>query len=159
MQNQIKQWLAEHAGEAAEFLSRLIQAASTAGRERQAQELMAARFNQMGMEIDIWEQQGNDLISHPCFCSPRTDFKDNPNVVGVLKGTGGGRSLIVNGHIDVVPPGEPGQWADSPWSGTIKDGRIYGRRGTVSAILAVEALVVQRASTQSGVVWSTLAAG
>lgn len=50
------------------------------------------------------------------------------NCVGLLRGSGGGRSLIYNGHIDVVPPGPADQWADGdPWSGRIEDGRIWGR--------------------------------
>ncbi|KJS78004.1 MAG: acetylornithine deacetylase [Desulfotomaculum sp. BICA1-6] len=142
----LKQWLAEHADEAAGFLSRLIQTASTAGREKEAQELMAEKFRHLGMAVDTWVQGGDDLLNHPHFCSPRTDFTDSPNVVGTLQGTGGGRSLIINGHIDVVPPGEDAAWERSPWSGYVGDGRVYGRGatdmkgGTLSALLAVEAL-------------------
>lgn len=142
----LKQWLNEHADEAAEFLSRLVQAASTAGREKAAQEMMAEKFRQLVMEVDMWEQGGEELLNHPYFFSPRTDFTGSPNVVGVLRGAGGGRSLIINGHIDVVPPGEETSWSRSPWSGHIGDGRVCGRGatdmkgGTVSALLAVEAL-------------------
>lgn len=146
MRDRIRQWLQDHAGEAANFLSFLIKAESTAGLERQAQELVAKKFDELGMDVDVWEQGGDELLKHPYFCSPRTDFTGSPNVVGRLKGTGGGRSLIINGHIDVVPPGELEQWSRSPWSGHIEDGRIFGRGatdmkgGTVSALLAVEAL-------------------
>jgi len=146
MQDRIRQWLQAHATDAARFLSLLIKAASTAGLEREAQGLMAAKLAALGMDVDVWEQGGKELLNHPYFCSPRTDFAGSPNVVGRLKGTGGGRSLIINGHIDVVPPGDPEQWSRSPWSGHIEDGKIYGRGatdmkgGTVAALLAVEAL-------------------
>jgi acetylornithine deacetylase len=129
------------------FLSRLIQAASTSGHEREAQELMATKLRNLAMEVDVWEQGGDDLLAHPYFCSPRKDFTGSPNVVGVLRGTGGGRSLIINGHIDVVPPGELSAWSESPWSGCHTEGKVYGRGatdmkgGTVAAILAVEALL------------------
>lgn len=146
MENRIRQWLLDHSNEAANFLAALIRAASTAGLEREAQVLMAEKFHTMGMEVDVWEQGGEELTKHPCFFSPRTEFNGSPNVVGRLKGTGGGRSIIINGHVDVVPPGELEQWSGSPWSGQIVDDRVYGRGasdmkgGTVSAILAVEAL-------------------
>jgi acetylornithine deacetylase/succinyl-diaminopimelate desuccinylase family protein len=39
----------------------------------------------------------------------------------------GGRTLIFNGHLDVVPPGEPSQWKYSPFRGMFVKGKIYGR--------------------------------
>src|SRR6185437_10685992 len=49
------------------------------------------------------------------------------DVVGTLKGAGEGRSLILNGHVDVVPAGDPELWPNDPWSGSVADGRIWGR--------------------------------
>jgi acetylornithine deacetylase len=63
-----------------------------------------------------------------------------------LKGTGGGRSLLLNGHTDVIPVGGGEGWSDDPWSARIKNGRIYGRgscdmkSGVASHILAVQYL-------------------
>lgn len=146
IEGRLKDWLQDHAGETAAFLSQLIRAESTTGLERPAQELMAEKLRQLGMDVDVWEPGGVELTGHQYFYSPRTDFAGNPNVIGVLKGTGGGRSLLINGHIDVVPPGEPELWQLSPWSGQIEDGKVFGRGasdmkgGTVAAVLAVEAL-------------------
>src|ERR1700729_195991 len=51
--------------------------------------------------------------------------------VGVLRGIGGGRSLIFNGHVDVVPPGDPANWkSGSPFSGRVDGDRIWGRGST-----------------------------
>jgi acetylornithine deacetylase len=56
------------------------------------------------------------------------------------------RSLILNGHLDVVSPGNESRWTDSPWSGVIRDGRLYGRgscdmkAGLSAAIFAIAAL-------------------
>ena len=49
------------------------------------------------------------------------------NAVGVVRGTGGGRSLIFNGHIDVVPPGDLDAWSNDPFSGHVAEGRVWGR--------------------------------
>jgi acetylornithine deacetylase/succinyl-diaminopimelate desuccinylase family protein len=69
------------------------------------------------------------------------------NCVGVLRGRGGGRSLIYNGHIDVVPPGPAEGWTDGdPWSGRVRDGKIWGRgacdmkAGVVAQAFALRAL-------------------
>ena len=70
------------------------------------------------------------------------------NCVGVLRGAGGGKSLLFNGHVDVVGVGDPSQWKIAqPFSGDIVEGRIYGRgttdmkAGLVSTVAAVNALV------------------
>lgn len=50
------------------------------------------------------------------------------NCVGVLRGRSGGRSLIFNGHVDVVPPGNGDEWTSGdPWDGRVDGGRIWGR--------------------------------
>ena len=84
----------------------------------------------MGLEVDIWDLHGNRLEKHPYFYSNRTSFADSPNVVGVLKGTGGGKSIILNGHADVVPEGDHDQWDEGPYSGYIAEGKMYGRGTT-----------------------------
>lgn len=68
-------------------------------------------------------------------------FPRRPNLVGRLAGQGGGRSLIFNGHIDVVPPGDEKKWSRDPWGSDIVDGRLYGRgsydmKGGVAAFVA-----------------------
>jgi len=70
------------------------------------------------------------------------------NLVGPLKGTGGGKSLMFNGHVDVVPPGDDLEWTIAgPWSGKIIDGKIYGRgttdmkAGNMAAIDAIRPIL------------------
>ena len=61
-----------------------------------------------------------------------------PNVVGVLPGQGHGRSLLLNGHLDTVGVAEMA----APFSGELRDGRVYGRgaydmKGSLAAMLGV----------------------
>jgi succinyl-diaminopimelate desuccinylase len=69
-----------------------------------------------------------------------------PNVIGRLKGTEGHSSLMFNGHLDVVPPGDLNRWTVEPFGGEMSDGRVYGRgsadmRGGLAAmILAAKAI-------------------
>ena len=73
--------------------------------------------------------------------------KDRYNIVGVKKGSGDGKSIIFNGHIDVAALGPITDWTIAqPWSGEIIDGKVYGRgaadmkSGIVSSIVALKAI-------------------
>lgn len=50
-------------------------------------------------------------------------YKDRPNVIAKLSGTGGGKSLILNGHMDVVTIGDGSKWKYDPWGAEIVDGK------------------------------------
>jgi succinyl-diaminopimelate desuccinylase len=50
-----------------------------------------------------------------------------PNLVASFEGKGAGRHLVLNGHIDVFPSGDPANWTHGPWSGDIADGHVWGR--------------------------------
>ncbi|MCL6575050.1 peptidase [Kyrpidia sp.] len=142
----ISSWIDEHGSSELTFLASLIQEPSVQGNEAGAQKSIAKKFTEMGLTVDTWYPDAEILAKHPVFHSNRTSFDSSPNVVGVWQGTGGGRSIILNGHIDVVPEGDPSQWSDDPFSGYIVDGRVFGRGssdmkgGIFSAILAVRSL-------------------
>jgi acetylornithine deacetylase len=101
------------------------------GGETACNEVLAHAYRAIGCEVDFVEKE-----------------RHRANVVGILRGSGGGRSLIYNGHIDVVPIGNPLDWKfQDPFSGKIQDGKLYGRGacdmkgGVVSQLKAIEALV------------------
>jgi len=81
------------------------------------------------------------------------------NVVGILPGAGGGRSLILNGHMDTVGVDEMGD----PFSGEIKEGRLYGRgsqdmKGSLAAMLgAVKALVDGKVRLMGDLIFTAVA--
>jgi len=77
-----------------------------------------------------------------------TKVPGRSNLVGKLKSSGKGKSLIFNGHVDVVPPGPKEAWTKAdPWSGTISEDKIYGRgscdmKGGLSAVMiAIKAIL------------------
>jgi len=101
------------------------------GGESKVCEYLKPVMESIGLETDLWEEE-----------------KGRANLVGTYKGTGGGRSLIFNGHVDVVPPGPEDNWTMAgPWSGKIADGKIWGRGscdmkgGNAAAIIALKALL------------------
>jgi acetylornithine deacetylase len=74
-------------------------------------------------------------------------WKNRPITVGTLRGSGSGRSLIVNGHIDVVDAGDPARWSSPPFAAEVVGDRIVGRGsvdmkgGIAAALIALETLV------------------
>jgi len=81
------------------------------GGETKANQLLAELYRQQDLELDTWEEAPG-----------------RANLVGVWKGTGGGKSLIHNGHIDTVPAGRVENWTSGdPFSGKVEKDRIYGR--------------------------------
>src|SRR5690625_2249886 len=103
-----------------DLLQEMVQLPSTQGNENAVQQVVANHLKTLGLDVDLWNLDGDRLQKHPYFYSNRETFQHSPNVVGVLKGSGGGKSIILNGHVDVVPEGDHGQWDDGPYSGMIK---------------------------------------
>lgn len=145
-QTLIREQIAKEKEAATKLLQAWVREASVQGNERSIQESIAKTLHAMGLEVDLWVMEGDELLKHPYFVSPRTVFADSPNVVGVWKGTGGGRSIILNGHVDVVPAGDPAQWSHDPFSGEVVDGKLYGRGatdmkgGNLASLLAIQVL-------------------
>lgn len=67
----------------------------------------------------IFEKEGIE-------CYFQEVYPGRPNIIGVLRGTGEGKSVMLNGHIDTVPP----FGMDKPFDAKIKNNRIYGRGST-----------------------------
>ncbi|WP_201713223.1 peptidase [Rossellomorea arthrocnemi] len=142
----IKEKIEEKKKRTIKLLQRLVQEDSVRENESKAQAIIIEKCRKLGMELDIWEINEIDIENHPFYRCDRKNFKGNPNVVGVLRGTGGGKSLLLNGHIDVVPEGDRKDWLHDPYSGVIEGGKLYGRGstdmkgGSVALLLAIEVI-------------------
>ena len=107
-------------------VQRLVAIESWNGREGPAQELMAEFMSEAGLEVDLWQIDLDEVLAHPD-CSVEIEREHALGLVGTLPGAGDGHSLILNGHVDVVPPGAEDLWSYPPFGGVIDQGRIYGR--------------------------------
>lgn len=129
-----------------DFVSEMVRTPSLPDEEYEVQELVAEKLRSLGARVDVFPCRFEDLRDHPAFCDDGFSPDERVDVVGRWPGAGDSRSLILNGHVDVVPTGDEAMWDDSPWSGAVKDGRIYGRGscdmkgGLAAGIFAVEAL-------------------
>lgn len=133
-------------------LQELIRIPSVLGDERPAQEHVANLAEGAGLATELWDVDPVQLARHPDYAPVDGGDRVRPNVTAVLSGHGGGRSIAVSGHVDVVSPQPIAQWQHDPWGGEIEDGRMYGRGtldmkgGLVAGLLAIDA--VRRACGQ-----------
>jgi acetylornithine deacetylase len=129
-----------------DYLCDIISVPSVGGEETAAQRHVAAKMADIGLDVDAWNMDFNALKGHPAL-SMSVERKEGLGVVGSLGSGDDGHSLILNGHIDVVSPGDETRWRHPPWRGTVEDGRVYGRGaadmkgGLCCALFAVKAIV------------------
>ncbi|ADH91493.1 acetylornithine deacetylase or succinyl-diaminopimelate desuccinylase [Ancylobacter novellus DSM 506] len=132
--------------QAVAFLQKMVSIPSVTGDEAAIQDYLSKYMAGIGLDVDMWETDWEELKKHPGYRPVDRGYENRPNIVATWKGQGGGRSLLLNGHTDVIPVGNGEGWSDNPWSAAIKDGRVYGRgscdmkSGVASHILAVQFL-------------------
>ncbi|MTI16434.1 ArgE/DapE family deacylase [Rhodobacteraceae bacterium RKSG542] len=133
--------------EQTDFLCELTSHPSTRGNEQSAQDLMARAMAERGYEVDRWQVDVKDIEHLPGFSPVIGNYDDAVNVVGTHSSSSRkGRSLILNGHIDVVPEGPLEMWERPPYE-PWKDGDwLYGRgagdmkAGLVANLYALDAI-------------------
>jgi acetylornithine deacetylase len=126
-ENAVLDWIDRHHDKVLSILQKLVRIPSVYPEEGEAQGFVSGILNPLCDAVDVWEPDASALAKHPGYFAMSPSFSGRPNVVGIIKGTGGGRSLLLNAHIDVVPPQPESEWPFGAWSGAIHDGWIYGR--------------------------------
>ena len=112
--------------------------------EEKLQRLLAARLARLGAQPDLWEPAPTGAGSRSL--PPGLDFAGRPQLAAVLPGAGGGRSLLLNGHIDAVDVAPREQWLSDPFRVEERDGSLYGRGvcdmkgGIACLVVALETL-------------------
>jgi acetylornithine deacetylase len=141
--DQLREAVAMELPDAIDLLSELVRRASLVGDELSAQVLVQATFDELGFatsRIAVPENIGDDPLAGVASGSYRGRFD-------VLASTprDGGSTLLMNGHIDVVPVNEA-TWTSDPFEPVVRDGWLYGRgagdmkSGFAMAVLALRAL-------------------
>jgi acetylornithine deacetylase len=139
--HELEPWLVETAAD----VVRRPSVSGTEG-ENEAQAHMSALFGEGGLDVDHWQIDLPQLTVHPDFPGMEVPRDEAWGLVGRLPGVGDGPSLMLNGHIDVVPIGDPDAWGASPFSGELREDRLFGRgacdmkAGLVAAHAAVQAV-------------------
>ncbi|MGH8895322.1 MAG: M20/M25/M40 family metallo-hydrolase, partial [Actinomycetes bacterium] len=134
---------------AVERLADLVRVPSVGGTdaEHEIQAMLASGLAADGFEVDHWRLPLAELMAEPDFPGVEVERSEAWGLVGRLPGTGDGASLMLNGHVDVVPTGDLRAWSrPDPFSGQVVDGELHGRgacdmkAGLVAAMTALTAV-------------------
>jgi acetylornithine deacetylase len=132
-----------------EELQELVRIPSVDGTpdENTAQEWVAGRLRGLGLAVDHWQLDLDEVTADPAFPGMEVPRSEAWGCVGTLGGEGA-PGLVLNGHVDVVPPGDLGLWPDGdPFSARVSDGIMWGRgtcdmKAGIAAILGATAAIV-----------------
>lgn len=145
--DKVFQWIDENRGEVIGFLEDIIRIPSVTGNEGPIQDFLEGYLCRLGLDVDKFVPDIEELRKHPAYVKEAEPYEGRPNVVATWNGTGEGRSLLFNGHIDVIPEGADENWKHGCWSGDIdEEGRLYGRgasdmkSGVAAYTMAIKAL-------------------
>ena len=129
------------------FAQGVVRIPSLPGEDAPAHEYVAGKLRALGLIVDICASRFDELRAHPAFNDDGFTSDGRINVIGRWAGARpGAKSLILNGHLDVVSAGNPALWTHPPFAGVVERGRLYGRgscdmkSGVTAAIFAVQAL-------------------
>lgn len=140
-----------HREEAVGFLQKLISFDTTfqdqgvQGNEGEAQRWLCEQLDRWGFETVLQEPDNEKISCLPDF-NPGHQYEGRPNLIAVHRGKGGGKSILLNGHMDTVPLDDLDKWTCHPLGGKVIDGKIFGRgacdmkAGLAAMILAVKYL-------------------
>ena len=133
-------------------VSTLVKIPSISGTDEEnvAQHHMASLMNAGGLETDLWPIDLDEMFAQSDFPGVEVDRREAWGLIGRLPGAGSGSgdapTLMLNGHVDVVPIGDPNAWTFPSFDGAIRDGNLHGRgscdmkAGLIAAHWAVQAI-------------------
>jgi len=112
--------------EIVDLVQSLVAIPSVTGSEGDVQDAIERLYAQRGLEIDRWKTSRDDIADYIVHVGEQVNYSNRPHLVGIRRGTGGGRSLMLQGHTDTVDNGDPALWSRNPLGEVVGD-RIFGR--------------------------------
>lgn len=113
--------------DAEDLLGDLVRIPSTTGHEGDVQERVEREMLARDLSVDRWEATPDAIVPYIEHVGDQARYEGRPNLVGVRKGSGGGRSILLNAHVDTVGPDDPARWSRDPLSGAAEGGYVHGR--------------------------------
>ena len=113
--------------DAVSLLQELVRVPSVTGEEGAVGAVVERAFSERRLDVDTWEATREETEPYREHVGEQSSYANRPNVAGTRRGTGGGRSMLLNAHTDTVDPGDPAAWRGDPLSGTLEGDLLYGR--------------------------------
>jgi acetylornithine deacetylase len=144
-------------------LTELLAVPSVGGTDAEAdvQHQLAKQLARLGLDVDLWPVDLPAVTADPGFPGAEVPRAEAWGLVGTARGTEDGAddvpALVLQGHVDVVPPGDRGKWATEPFEPTWRGGRVHGRgavdmkAGVVANLAALAAVSASGARLRRGV--------
>ena len=105
----------------------LVRYPSFDGAEENVVERVADHLRDIGCEVDVWRDDAASLAQLPGYPGHEVPRAVVPVAAARLRGSRPGPAVLLTGHVDVVPPGDPAQWSHDPFSGLVDGDTLYGR--------------------------------
>ena len=113
--------------EIVQTLQTLVQFPTQTGQETDGQKYMQSLYSKLGLKVISLEADHEKVRRHKAFVKSGWELEGRPNIIGILEGKSSARSLILNGHMDVVSPEPIEEWDFPPWEGKVVGNKLYGR--------------------------------
>jgi acetylornithine deacetylase len=145
-----------------DLTARLVRERSLLGAEEGAQAIVEERLLRLGLDVERVQPNAEEALADATAGYPILPYEGRSCVAARLRGSEGGRSLHLNGHVDVVPVEAEERWAHDPWGGDIADGRLWGRgagdmkAGIAAYLVAAEALLEVAGRPKGDLVFTTV---
>lgn len=130
----------------ARTLLELLEVPSVTGSaaESELQHVLAGHLERLDLDVDLWSMNLPELRAHQGFPGGEAPRDEAWGLVGRTRGDG--PTLILQGHVDVVPPGDLAQWESDPFRPRVAGDVVHGRgacdmKAGVVAILAALAAI------------------
>lgn len=174
LHNQTK-WIKEEAEKNRDYLKELIiglvRFGSYSGESQPIQLFLQHKLKELNLDTRLVRVDPDRLQKYRGFSRDGFPYDRRYSLLAVKKGSGGqkdsehsgsGRSLMLNGHVDIVPPGDLSLWHDDPLSGKFKQGKIFGRgaldmkAGLAAAVTALKILTDRGFANCGDIIFSSV---
>jgi acetylornithine deacetylase len=163
--SRLLEYVDEHATQIVADLAALVRVPSVSGSDHEIgiQHLLSDRMIAMDLDVHTWQIPLEETLAEPDFPGVEVDRSEAWGVVGRVAGGGSGPSLMLNAHVDVVPPGDLFSWNGAdPFSGKVTGDTVEGRgacdmkAGLVASLWAVRSITELNVPLRGDLVLATV---
>ncbi|MHA1961435.1 MAG: ArgE/DapE family deacylase [Candidatus Thorarchaeota archaeon] len=164
-ESNVLNWIRENRELLISITQELVRIPSISGDEYEIQNHIFQHLKEQGLHPEFMYPDLAALKEHADYFETtsfvRKGYKGRPNVFAKIEGSGGGRSIFLSGHVDVVSPEPTEQWTRYPWSGDSVDDWLHGRgagdmkAGVAALLVVLQALTETRTQLKGDVFFET----